>query len=383
MTGADARLRDDLLECFGRGAGTALSDAGFDALARRVFARQFASNPTYRAYCERRGATPDTVAHWSAIPAVPTAAFKVVRLVSDGGAGSRARVFRTSGTTQGREQRGTHVVPDPALYDASLLATFEEFVLPDGARPVLLSLVPSAAELADSSLAYMITVLIERLGAPGSGVHSTARSGLDVDGLLAALDDARERGQTVALLGTSLSFTHLLDALDARGMQLRLPAGSRLMDTGGYKGVGRRVEPRELRQGYARVLGLPIASCVNEYGMTELCSQCYDTVLRDLTAANAPADAEGGVGRRKAGPPWLRSRVVNPETLEPVEPGETGILQHFDLANVGSVLAVQTEDLAVEVEGGFVLIGRAAGAPPRGCSIAMDLLLRSAREAGA
>jgi len=37
---------------------------------------------------------------------------------------------------------------------------------------------------------------------------------------------------------------------------------------------------------------------------------------------------------------------------------------------------VQTEDLGVELDDGFRLLGRSAGAPPRGCSIAMDMLLR-------
>jgi hypothetical protein len=47
-----------------------------------------------------------------------------------------------------------------------------------------------------------------------------------------------------------------------------------------------------------------------------------------------------------------------------------------DLANLGSVAAIQTEDLGRVDEHGLVLEGRAVGATPRGCSIAMDLLLR-------
>jgi hypothetical protein len=39
------------------------------------------------------------------------------------------------------------------------------------------------------------------------------------------------------------------------------------------------------------------------------------------------------------------------------------------LANVYSVAAIQTEDLAVRRGDGFELIGRAALAGPRGCSL--------------
>jgi hypothetical protein len=63
----------------------------------------------------------------------------------------------------------------------------------------------------------------------------------------------------------------------------------------------------------------------------------------------------------------------------PLPPGGIGLLQHFDVANAGSVLAIQTEDLGVQVTDGFTLLGRATGAAPRGCSIAMDELLAAAR----
>ena len=105
-----------------------------------------------------------------------------------------------------------------------------------------------------------------------------------------------------------------------------------------------------------------------------MCSQFYDNVLRDRVIHGEVRP------RHKVGPPWVRTQAVDPETLEPLPPGEVGILRHYDLANLGSVLAVQTEDLGREVEGGFVVLGRASGAPPRGCSIATDMLLEAVDE---
>ncbi|NIP83573.1 MAG: hypothetical protein GWM90_31850, partial [Gemmatimonadetes bacterium] len=78
-----------------------------------------------------------------------------------------------------------------------------------------------------------------------------------------------------------------------------LPAGSRLMDTGGYKGRGRRLDPTELRAVYGDRLGLPPWACVNEYGMTELLSQYYDTALRTRLGGGgnrAPAQSAGTPG---------------------------------------------------------------------------------------
>ncbi len=67
-------------------------------------------------------------------------------------------------------------------------------------------------------------------------------------------------------------------------------------------------------------------------------------------------------------PCWARAQVVSPETGLEVPEGETGLIRVFDLANIYSVLAIQTEDLAIRRGDGFELLGRAALAEPRGCS---------------
>ena len=351
---------------------TIRDDAHFNALALRVFAHQVEHNAPYGAYCRRRGRTPETVEHWTEIPAVPTGAFKEVRLVA-GDAAAAQRVFRTSGTTGGAERRGEHHILSLETYEASLLPTFAAYVLPDGSRPRMVAFMPAADALPDSSLAYMIDVVMRELGAMDSTHVVDPVRGIDFDHVHALFTEAVETDEPVCLLGTSFSFVHLLDGLDERERTYALPPGSRLMDTGGYKGRSREVPADELRSRYESVLGLEPAYCVNEYGMTELCSQYYDAALLDAVhTADRP--------RRKSGPPWLRARVVHPETLEPVEPGTVGILQHTDLANLDSVMAVQTEDLAREVEDGFVVLGRVGGATPRGCSIALDELLRATRE---
>jgi hypothetical protein len=83
-------------------------------------------------------------------------------------------------------------------------------------------------------------------------------------------------------------------------------------------------------------------------------------------------------------PPWLRARVIDPETLGVVPRGETGMLQLFDLGNIGSAAFVLTEDLArAEPEGGFRLVGRAAGAELRGCSLLAEELADGRLEARA
>ncbi len=364
-------LRAELTRAFADGADTTWPDERFDTLARRIFHYQFERVPAYGAYCRRRGATPDRVNHWTGIPAVPTAAFKEVALAAGGGADAQA-VFRTSGTTRGRERRGVHHILELALYHGSLIAAFQAFLLPDGAHLPILSLVPRAIDVPDSSLSHMVDTLMERLGKAGGGHYADPAGGLDDVRLDPDLDAHEAAGTPVLLLGTSLAFAHWLDRLSAAGRRHRLPLGSRLMDTGGFKGRRRQVDAAELRHAYGDRLGVPDDHCVNEYGMTEMLSQLYDAALRDAVRGGA------GEPRRKQGPPWVRSLVVDPETLEPLPEGSEGLLRHVDLANLDGVAAIQTEDFARSTGDGLLLLGRAAGAPPRGCSIAMDLLIEAA-----
>jgi hypothetical protein len=359
--------RTALLDRIAAGTGAAMADEEFDALARAVFVHQFACNAPYRAFCERRGVSPRTVAHWGEIPAVPTDAFKAAALVC-GDPADAAAVFRTSGTTAGPERRGTHYLPDLALYDAALRAGFRAHLLPDGARPRIISLIPPPEEMRDSSLSHMAGAVVADFGSAESGWYVSPEGGIDHGGLEDALRDAEAAGDPVCILGTAFALVHWLDALREGGTRYRMPPGSRLMDTGGFKGRSREVTREELYGAVEERLGIPQAWCVNEYGMTEMSSQFYDGVAG---SASAPAQ------RLHAGPRWVRTQATDPETLRPLPHGETGVLRHLDLANLNSVMAIQTADLGVTSPRGFRVLGRARGAEARGCSLAMDDLLRA------
>lgn len=74
-------------------------------------------------------------------------------------------------------------------------------------------------------------------------------------------------------------------------------------------------------------------------------------------------------------PHWLRVRAVDPMTLQPLPAGETGLLRFDDLANTDSVAAIQTSDLGCVTPDGVALYGRAPGATPRGCSLAVEEII--------
>jgi hypothetical protein len=360
-----AELRDRILGRIRAGTAAPLPDEEFGALALAVFAHQFARNTPYRRFCERRGASPATVGHWTEVPAVPTDAFKAAPLVCADPAGVRT-VFRTSGTTAGPERRGEHWLPELALYDAALREGFAAHLLPEGEPMRMLSLIRPPEEVPDSSLSHMVGEVMGELGAQGSA-YFVGEAGIDPEGFGAALRRAEADGAPVCILGTSFAFVHWLDTAEGSGARFALPAGSRVMDTGGFKGRSREVAREELYAALGERLGIGTEWCVNEYGMTEMSSQFYDAV------AGVPGP------RLHAGPPWVRSRAVDPETLEPVPDGEVGVLRHWDLANLHSVMAIQTADLGFVAPGGFRVLGRAQGAEARGCSLAMDQFLAASR----
>lgn len=380
----DPNLVSDLVRLLRRGVDSSLDDAAFGAWAVRIFAYQYAHNAVYARYCQGRGVTPNTLRHWTEIPAVPTSAFKELALVC-GSEGEAQAVFETSGTTRGAERRGRHYVLDLTLYGESLLANFHAHLLPDRERMPMLALLPSPLSAPTSSLSYMVGCVMDRFGTSGSTFVVEPDGHVRYDHLHKQLDQLGNAGSPVCLLGTAFSFVHWLDRLAAEDRRFCLPAGSRIMETGGFKGRSRIMERDELYESLGEGLGVPAGHIVNEYGMTEMLSQFYEPVLRTrgLGSGSRPhaANVAGGT-RLHVPPPWVRTRALDPVTLEPVPRGDVGILQHFDLANLGSVCAILTEDLGVLDESGFRLLRRIEGAEPRGCSIAMDELLAARGAAG-
>ena len=334
----------------------------FEAWALRVFRHQYERNAPYRGFCDRRGVSPATVARWQDVPPVPTAAFRHADLTC----GPAEIVFRTSGTTAGSGARGRHLVADLGLYRTSALLTFERFVLPDGARLPCLFLLPPPDVRPDSSLVHMCVWVGESLAMGAEWF--VGPDGLDVERLVDRLDALGTTHAGVLLAGPTAGFVRLFDT----GRTFKLGPATRIMDTGGQKGM-----PRPLsRPGFLRAcwthLGVAGYCCVNEYGMTELCSQRYEGVLWERHHGRNLAP------RRLLAPPWLRTRVVDPDTLADVAPGETGLLCHHDLANAGSVSVVLTEDLGRSVgDDGIEVLGRVSGAMPRGCGLLLAALAAS------
>ena len=354
------------------GGPTSERDLEFNALALELFALQFAHVAPYRNFCRARNKTPECVAFWEEIPALPISTFKEFE-VSSLESGDRSKVFHSSGTTQHRPSKHYHNAASLALYEASLLATFKAGLLggSDDRLPFI-TLTPPPDAAPHSSLAHMFETARRAFGTNDSvctgSADGTGAWTLDFEKTESALRACIQRNQALVLLGTAFSFVHLLDHFQHRKARFSLPKGSCILETGGYKGRSRALSKSNLHSLIGRHLGVALRSIVSEYGMCELSSQAYDSIAGDASApAGSPASAESCPRFRF--PPWARVQIVSPENGTEVHVGETGIIRLFDLANVRSVMAIQTEDLGIRAGDGFELLGRAAVAEARGCSL--------------
>ena len=332
-------------------------EAAFNTLALRLFAHQVQHNAAYGRFCRARGRTPATVRRWQDIPAVPVNGFKELTL-SCMPPEQCERVFTTSGTT--REVKGRHFHPDLQVWNASMRRHFADCVGPLPMRMGILF--PTEAEMPNSSLAHYLQLALQDHGLPDSR-HLMSEQGLDHPALLALVRQAQDEQQPLALLGATYGFVHLMDAL--QGTDLRLPAGSWLLDTGGFKGRSREIPMEAFYAQLSATFGVPRERCLNMYGMTELSSQFYD-------AGNATVPSV------KRAPHWMRTRAVDPLTGQSVPDGQPGILVHTDLANLNSVTTILTEDVGIVTAGGFQLLGRAEGAQAKGCSLAVEDFVQAA-----
>ena len=253
--------------------------------------------------------------------------------------GTPAATFRSSGTTS--SDRSATILDQNGLdlYEAALTTGFRTTFGHSGER--IVALMPDTWTAPESSLSKMCDIL---------GAEFDFG-----DGWQAALTlKIAAASEPLILFGTAFAWVHYLDATSGR---VCLPPGSRLIETGGYKGKSRELPKEELYDALATRFGLSTDSIWSEYGMCELSSQFYSK----------------GIGTRLVPSPSICSVAINPVTGDVCPPGEDGLLVHIDAANWCTYAAIETQDWGnVDENGHVALKGRALGAGPKGCSIDAD-----------
>ena len=361
----DLQLMVDIRELINNGYENGVGDNQFNNLALRLFNYQFQSNGPYQRYVIRKGVNPDKVESWEEIPAVVSDVFKMTEspLVSYP-VQQAVKRFITSGTKDPK-RRGIHYLDKEGMdmWYTSVRSTAKRYLFPDVERIRILALSPDPSNMPyDMSMATGIGFWTKEFGKENSDyLAKISEKGIDVNPqrFVGILKEVEKTSEPVALIDATFVRVSFLDQCKKLGLKFKLPEGSRALDGGGIKNRSREVTKQEIYSDSQDVLGIPRFNCVNLYGLTEDSTQYIDAALRNKS--DEP--------RYKQKLPWSRVIAVHPENFERMPKGEKGILRIFDLANVSSVMSLQTDDLGYEIKDGFEIVGRADSAQARGCSL--------------
>jgi hypothetical protein len=355
---ADAERRtltEDVLRFIEAGVDAEVPD--FDAYCLRMFAMQYEVNAIFREFCDAKKVKPGDVSRWQDVPLVYNDMFKTHLVASfpvekavmgclTGGTTSltqRGRIFRDEDGKKlvfgaNKKMTGSYLFPD-----------FEE-----GKRCRILILAPSP-ELAPSMGMAIGMDQTRRAFGTADSMFLLGRSGVGIDALLKALRESEASGVPVALIGATAAYVYFFQACRRKKMSFRLPPGSRICDGGGYRGRFGPVTRDDYYAMVQEILGIPGTHCVNVLGEAETATNLFDDALRRHVKGLPPRE------RTRPVPPWSRVLAMDIDTLEPLPDGKVGLLAHWDLANVPTVLAVITDNLGYTTDGGTgcEIVGRA------------------------
>lgn len=337
-----------------------MDDFPFENLALELFARQFENVPAYQKWCISKKCTPDNVGAWHNIPVIPAFAYKYLDL-SSLSKDEKSICFQSSGTTSSERSQHYHSLQSVQVYEASLLASFEHFFLKQKLnqwKGQIVSLIPEASSIPNSSLGHMVETIRKKHSDNVTYLCKVSKEKqwiLDSSNLHQFASNMSLSKEPICLLGTAFSYVHLIDWLKENQLELSLPTNTLVMETGGYKGQSRQLSRVDLHQLISDSFKISHNQIITEYGMSELSSQAYRS--------------PGGPPNPFQTPPWMRVRIIDPESGRPLGIGHQGLIQVFDLANVWSVCALETEDIGAMWENGFEVFGRSQLSEPKGCSL--------------
>ncbi len=355
-----------------RGADQKLNDKEFNELALRLFEYQFEKNKYYKLYCQKKEIVPTKVEIWEEIPPVPTAVFKEFPMTTFPSE-QAVKIFKTSGTSNPSKKGIVYLNEDGfRLLNEAYKESCKIAYLPDNEKLFGVFLMPNPETVPEMGLAHGIWVSLK--DCLDGFVYLITSKGIDFPGVIRILKQKEEEEVPVILCGPAFGFVYFFDAGKQQNLSFHLPPGSRLGQGGGYKGRSREMARDDFQRTACSFFGLESNYVLDTLGLTEVATFFTDNGLYNhIKGITGP--------RYKPNLPWTRTMAVSPDTLERLPKGDTGLLRHYCLTNVCTVLAVQTDDLGYEIENGFEIVGRVKGAEARGCSVAMDDIINATKEA--
>ena len=259
-----------------------------------------------------------------------------------------AKTFYSSGTTAKERSKVDFSIDGLELYEKQAWRSFEQvlkYVFGDS-KHTGYSLIPLDESWADSSLAHMLKSFQKHIK------------------ILPFSDFSRDKKEAVWIFGTGFHFVDLYD----RGVQIPLPSGSIVFETGGTKGRTRNVSRQELYDCIGTIFSINHNQIISEYGMSELACQAYDFVTPNSKSILTLEE------RYFQFPNWIDVSVVDARGVKQVS-GQ-GALCVYDPLRIDCTFPIRTQDhVSLHGDGKFQLQGRIQQASLKGCSLRAETLL--------
>lgn len=351
------RLTEEILRFIEAGVDAEVSDATFNDYSMQLFSLHYETNKIFREFCDIKKVRPGDVSRWQDVPMVYNDVFKT-HLVASFPLEQSVMACLTGGTTSltqrgriFRDEDGKRLVfgANKMMTGSYLFPDFEE-----GKRCRILILAPSPELAPSMGMAIGMDQTRQAFGTTDS-MFLLGKTGIDVKNLLKALRESEASGVPVALIGATAAYVYFFQSCRRKKITFKLPPGSRICDGGGYRGRFGVVTRDDYFDMVKEILDIPNSHCVNVLGEAETATNLFDDSLRRLVKGLPQRQ------RTRPVPPWSRVLAMNIDDLSPLPDGEVGLLAHWDLANVPTVLAVITDNLGYTTDNGTgcEMVGRA------------------------
>ncbi len=331
-------------------------------LITAAFEHHYTYNAAYRRYCERVGGAPSTfssIADLARIPLITSTQFKlstvlssppesiVKTCVSSGTQGSISKIYRDETTL--------------CRFLGSVQSSIEQVLMVDDAY--CLHLGPSQAEAQDLWFSYVMGATDLVFPTENYVVDGQFRPAA----LLERLHSVKQRYQHTLLIGAPVMFLHLIDYMVEHDLSVEGCERLMVVTAGGWKRFsGSAISRAEFEARLqTRLRGMQpqhFRDCFNMVELNTLVAECAHRV--------------------KHVPPWLHVLILDPQSLQPVAPGQMGLLAFLDPTPTSYPGFILTDDFARLTPAGACACGkhgpgieivrRVQKVESRGCALKID-----------
>lgn len=335
-------------------------------LFKESFEHHYNNCPEYRRYCQMQGVTPEDIQNYEdlvKIQPVPSDAFRdSEKLIISIPESEIRSILTTSSTTSPKPVR---FALDKTSFErmvkinSFLWQTGHEMNLSNLGSMIFMAPRPSES---DTGLVKGGWLSFKDMGYKDEDIFFAIKENrVDTEGLIRSMRIAKK---PLNMYGPPFAYLPLIEALKGKGEKF-MGNDSRILTTGGWKGVAHNISKDELRQQLSETFGIPQEHIRDGYGSTDIMTMLPECRFH-----------------KKHLPIWNHVSIRDPEdTSRELPPGQEGLVVLMAAWIRSYPAYCMTGDMGYFNEGkcecGRIgqtveITGRAKGAGSRGCAIRLE-----------